>query len=299
MTTDDYQIKLAKIETDHQESALGIELGLHRLYQAFIQTNCGVGLTSQPDKVGRLVKDIRGMVAQTKQSGITTLMAQSELLSIRVDLQRMVKDLVTELRLRRFNEKSRRHDQGVELAKRLINQVTVWIKRLQDIANDEGTPESYRAQARMEAIRGYLVLMAKIFAASGRSFTSDDSESLAGLFDTAVGVKNEFTRLNDMGNELEAQLLMAEILATLQRLEESGAIVTDILARAERFGLTSIRNRAARFLSGQSIIGLRWTPLSRQIFILPSVTTAPPLLGLILPSHSRGASSSEGAGRSS
>ena len=31
---------------------------------------------------------------------------------------------------------------------------------------------------------------------------------------------------------------------------------------------------------------LKWTPLSRQIFICPSVTTVPPLLGLILPPHS-------------
>lgn len=248
-----YQENLYAIELNYPESSIALSIRLDRLRIMFMKSHWSF---EDPEVAIRYKQGIEVAVEDARKLEAIGLVAYGELLLSNVELQMAIRELAHAIISRRFSTRPPSHEDDVETAKMLSERLQRWFANVQRFFDDDKLSQLLRLQARMQAIGGFLQYTVNLIAAAGNPLELQDRLALQQLLPLATDVAAGFSKLGDVGHELEADLLTAEILMAVGAGERASELGRSVQASAGRFGMTPIYERATRFLEGHTMVGL-------------------------------------------
>lgn len=247
-----YQENLHAIELNYPESSIALSIRLDRLRIMFMKSHWSF---EDPEVAIGYKQDIVAAVEEARKFGAIGLVAYGELLLSDVELQMAIRELDHALISRRFSTRPPSHEDDVQTATRLSERLQRWFANVQRFFDDDKLSQLLRLQARMQAIGGFFQYTVNLIAVTGAPFELDRL-ALERLLPLATDVAAGFSKLGDVGHELEADLLTAEILMAVGAEERASALGRSVQASAARFGMIPMYEKATRFLEGHTMVGL-------------------------------------------
>lgn len=253
LTLNSYYAELCDLENISQGTPLGITLRLHRLRREFVQLHWAPEPGDDTRTDGILKSLSQTIESARKVSNHPALMNQCEVTLAEVYVQCSIREVTSLMLTARFLPRTI----DLEARMRSVNEgLKKWTNRLVDMAFDDQLPLRYRARARLALVRGELMIMANAIAASGAALTPPEVRELERQLNWVRTTQQELTALHDVDDQLEAQLLVAELLNAIGRQSEAQMLAEEVRRNSERNSLRPTVEKAQTFLSGHTIFGI-------------------------------------------